>query len=44
MQWVDIGLAQAVQSYGTKTRSAGPTEGYQLRYQLEIGGLFPSTA
>ena len=27
MQWVDIGLAQATLSHGTKTRSAGPTEG-----------------
>ena len=39
MQWVGIGLSQAVRSYRAKTRSAGPTEGYQLHYQFEIGGL-----
>ena len=35
IQWVDIGLAHAVRSYGTETRSAGPTEGHQLRYQID---------
>ena len=28
----------------SKTRSAGPTEGFQLCCQIEMGGLFPSTA
>ena len=25
----------------TKTRSDGPTEGFQLRYQIEIDGCYP---